>query len=295
MATGVPVETIRTWERRYGFPSSQRNNAGHRIYDPDAIEYLRLVTAILSRGYRPSQLEGQSREELEQLLQRALGDNAEELVGEKGEGQDCDEWLKCWMEAVEQLERHQLERWIRASFSRLHAFDFFSDRLHPFLVQLGVAWEEGRIQIYQEHFASECIRDFLVSSWRPLSDVAQGPAVVLATLSGERHCLGLHMAALAVALADRKVMFLGADTPVSQVASAVESGGASTVALSISECTNACDCIRSLTELREHLDDSVRIVIGGQGAPPALPGVETLDGMRQLSQFLDEYNAVSRS
>ena len=29
--TGVPVATLRVWERRYGFPRSERTPGGHRL------------------------------------------------------------------------------------------------------------------------------------------------------------------------------------------------------------------------------------------------------------------------
>jgi hypothetical protein len=31
-ATGIPVETLRTWEARYGFPIPERKRSGHRVY-----------------------------------------------------------------------------------------------------------------------------------------------------------------------------------------------------------------------------------------------------------------------
>ncbi len=31
-ATGVPIETLRTWELRYGFPKSVRKPSGHRLF-----------------------------------------------------------------------------------------------------------------------------------------------------------------------------------------------------------------------------------------------------------------------
>ena len=42
-ATGVPTNTLRTWERRYGFPASQRIASGHRRYSLNTLSRLRLV------------------------------------------------------------------------------------------------------------------------------------------------------------------------------------------------------------------------------------------------------------
>ena len=40
-AVGVPTSTLRTWERRYGFPESLRSPGGHRLYAPEVVQTLR--------------------------------------------------------------------------------------------------------------------------------------------------------------------------------------------------------------------------------------------------------------
>ncbi len=289
MATGVPVETIRTWERRYGFPESQRNEAGHRIYDLDTIEHLRLITAILAQGYRPSQLEGRDTEELEALLAKTTGgEEAKEGKEEKEEEPPCRQWLDDWTESVGDLERNRFEGYLRGDFSRMNALEFMSQRLQPFLVELGRAWAEGRLSVLHEHFASECIRDFLVAAWRPLSDMARGPKVVLATFSGEQHCLGLHMAALAVSMADKRVVFLGSNTPVEDIAMAADQSGAAAIAMSISQYANTAASVSFLGRLRGLVSEEVPILIGGGGAPSDIAGVESFAGLESFYERMEE-------
>ena len=49
-ATGVPVETLRTWERRYGFPIPQRTSAGHRVYPISALEPIKSIAQEIGRA-----------------------------------------------------------------------------------------------------------------------------------------------------------------------------------------------------------------------------------------------------
>lgn len=288
MATGVPVETIRTWERRYGFPKSQRNDAGHRIYGLDTIEHLRLITAILARGYRPSQLEGQTREELEELLAKTTGDEAGTVVDGTDDEQVCQAWIDCWMEAVTSLDREGFEGYLRGEFSRMNALEFLRRRIDPFLEEIGDGWASGRLSVLHEHFASECIRDFLVAAWRKLSDVAGGPKVVLATFSGEQHCLGLHMAALTLAIAECRVVFLGANTPVEDIAGATVECQADAVALSISEYANSAASVSFLSRLREFVDPQIEVIVGGRGAPSDVAQVHKLEGLEELFEYFEE-------
>src|SRR5689334_23752913 len=99
--------------------------------------------------------------------------------------------------------------------------EFLSGSLGPFLRALGESWDRGDVEVGHEHFASEYIREFLTMHWRPMSDRATGPRIVCATLSGEEHVLGLHMAAMALSLAGARAIFLGANSRVEDVALAV--------------------------------------------------------------------------
>ena len=52
---GVSASTLRTWERRYGFPAPQRSAGGHRLYDTADIEALR--AAYAETGHAASAVE----------------------------------------------------------------------------------------------------------------------------------------------------------------------------------------------------------------------------------------------
>ncbi|MGE0073534.1 MAG: MerR family transcriptional regulator, partial [Thiomonas sp.] len=56
--TGIGKDTLRVWERRYGFPRPQRDAAGDRLYPLDQVEQLRLIKRLLDCGHRPAQIVG---------------------------------------------------------------------------------------------------------------------------------------------------------------------------------------------------------------------------------------------
>ncbi len=49
-ACGLPQATIRTWERRYGFPEAVREASGRRRYPPTAVERVRRVLTMRDQG-----------------------------------------------------------------------------------------------------------------------------------------------------------------------------------------------------------------------------------------------------
>src|SRR5690242_9921414 len=51
--TGVPVETLRVWERRYGVPAPVRLPSGHRRYSEHDVELVRRAAAEREAGAAP--------------------------------------------------------------------------------------------------------------------------------------------------------------------------------------------------------------------------------------------------
>src|SRR5215468_8173490 len=93
-ATGVPAETLRTWERRYGFPSAERTSTGHRRYSLSALDRLRLVLAVIQRGHRPSVALVATEAELQLLLGQAPTFQPS-VSNDLGNPRDSDRALAC--------------------------------------------------------------------------------------------------------------------------------------------------------------------------------------------------------
>ena len=295
-ATGIPKETIRTWERRYGFPHPDRNSAGHRAYQLEMVEHLRLISRALSAGHRPANVVGEDKSGLRAMLQKTgaldavdteSGPDADEVSDEPKPDR---EWVEDWLEAAAQLDGERLEMFFRRSWNELGGLRFLNKRANVFLEELGEAWADGRLEVLHEHFTSERLRDFLTSKWRPLSDRANGPKVVCATLPGEHHILGLHMAAVVMALAGCQPVFLGADTPLADIAGAARQQSCEGVLISISIAADRATTQRSLSSLSLALNPEVELVVGGAGMPTSLEDIttfSTLDGLYEWALELD--------
>ncbi|MFY9513094.1 MAG: MerR family transcriptional regulator, partial [Rubrivivax sp.] len=54
--TGLSKDTLRVWERRYGFPAPARDTLGERAYPLEQVEKLRIVKRLLDAGHRPGRV-----------------------------------------------------------------------------------------------------------------------------------------------------------------------------------------------------------------------------------------------
>lgn len=66
--TGLSKDTLRVWERRYGFPNPVRNLNGERVYSAEQVEKLKTIRKLLDKGKRPSRIVAASTEELAAAL-----------------------------------------------------------------------------------------------------------------------------------------------------------------------------------------------------------------------------------
>jgi len=280
-ATGIPVETLRTWEARYGFPIPERKPSGHRVYSLGGIPRLRRIAEALSRGHRAGDVVAATDEALAALLSAtALPTPGARVAAVEPSGSQSDIFR-----AVQAFDTDRLTRILLQDWARLGPLDFLSTCVAPAIREVGDAWENGRLEIRHEHFFSEKVSDLLRSLRLPFEERAAGPLVVCSSLPGELHALGLQMAALVLTIAGCRVLFLGTEVPAAQVASLAKDLAARAVAVSVSLASRGAAMTAQISSLRRLLPRRVGLIIGGDGAPRPRPGVEVIQDLAALDAW----------
>jgi methanogenic corrinoid protein MtbC1 len=282
-ATGIAVETLRTWESRYGFPTPQRKPSGHRVYPVSAVPRLRRIAQALSLGHRAGQVVAASDEALGRLLETSAVGRAG--VGPPATAVPGDDEIPSLLRLVKAFDGERLSRAFLAGWARMGPVEFLEARLAPLVRAVGEAWQRGELEIRHEHFLSERVGDLLRSLRLPLEERATGPLVVFATLPGETHGLGLQMSALVLAAAGCRCLYLGTEVPSAQVASLARDVGARAVAIGVSAASRGAASTATLRKLREALPRRTLLLAGGDGAPSARPGIDTVTGLRELDTW----------
>lgn len=281
-ATGIAVETLRTWESRYGFPVPERKASGHRVYPVAAVPRLRRVAQALSLGHRAGQVVGASEESLAKLLESSA---AAPSPSPHSSVPLPPEDLPALLHHVKAFDADRLTRQFLSDWARMGPVEFLEARIGPLVRAVGEGWEQHELEIRHEHFLSERIGDMLRSLRMPLEERATGPLVVFATLPGEAHGLGLQMSALVLAAAGCRILYLGTEVPVVQVAALARDLAARAVAISISSATKGQASAAALRKLREALPRRVALVAGGDGAPAGRPGIDVVHSLRDLDSW----------
>ena len=291
--TGLSKDILRAWERRYGFPKPSRDSNGDRVYPADQLEKLRVIRRLIDSGLRPRDVVSEPLDALNARTQ-ALPSSAPRKDGE----------FTAADEALRLLKSHQtaeLRQFLSHSLMRIGLQRFVLELVVPLNELVGNAWIEGRIEIFEEHLYAEQIQQLLRHAIGTMSDAGRGPRILLTTLPGEQHKLGLVMAEACFSVEGAQCISLGVQTPVWDIVQAARVHHADIVALSSSQVTPANVVCANLADLSSQLDADIELWCGGslwRNARRKVPGVKTMATLAQIPSALEMWrrdHAVRRA
>lgn len=218
--TGIPAATLRSWERRYGFPTPRRTPSARRLYSEHDIAALQWVRAQTAQGLSVAQ------------AIRWLRQGGGTGVG-RGPVEDVAGLVAAFLESAARFDEAAADQVLAEAFARLSPARTLVEVIRPILVELGDRWERGDLSVDVEHFASYLIRRRLLALLAAQPPVGSLPTAVLACVPGEQHECGLLMLALFLRWAGMRVIYLGADVPLADLVRCVREARPAVVCLSV--------------------------------------------------------------
>ena len=262
--TGIGKDTLRVWERRYGFPTPSRDANGERVYAMAQVEKLRVIKRLMDQGHRPGRIVARPVEELQHLSQAQTA-TPQPLRQTWGQGAVD---LRQYIELLKAHDNEGLRRQLSQALAREGLKYFVTELVAPLTVAVGDAWMRGDLEVFEEHAFTECVMGMMRQSISAINEHAghHTPCVLLTTFPQEAHGLGLLMAESMLALEGSRCISLGTQTPLRDIAHAAVAHNVDVVALSFSMSMNANHVMDGLAELRQLMPASVELWAGGQSA-----------------------------
>jgi len=287
--TGLSKDLLRVWERRYGFPSPARDANGDRSYAQDEIDKLRAIRRLMDHGMRPGRLIDKTLHQLNDLASRL--EPAMPEVADSPAGQVLAELLGL----LEQNRRDDFQRGLADCVDQFGLYRFVAE-LCPALCRLvGEKWLSGSIAIHQEHAFTQMLQVVLHAAIADVQVVRTSPRVVLATLTGEAHGLGLLMVEALLTLESATCLSLGCQLPAVEIAESAQVHAADVIAISFSSAYPANALRRAMYELRALLPATQSLWIGGAGSArirAVPPGVVVIGALGDVARGLAEWRAA---
>ena len=221
LRTGVPADTFRAWERRYGLPAPARTEGNQRRYsdwDVATIAWLReqtragltisqAVRLYQTRQVTPTDAAGGAPPERADVALGAGG----HMIGYRDE----------FVDALASFDAVAATRVVAEALTMVPVEDVCLHVLQTALDEIGRRWERGAIGVGAEHFASA----FVVRKLGALFDLSQpeqgrGP-IVACCPEGELHEVGLLLTCLFLSRRGYRIVYLGANLPLDDLVQAV--------------------------------------------------------------------------
>lgn len=255
--TGISKELLRMWERRYGFPSPERDAQGDRIYPPDQVNKLRVVRRLIDAGFRPGKIVNLGLIELEQLVNSHQPANLQ--VTTKSPPHLEQELLA----VLKSRDPYAVSQYLNHQLIRMGLEAFVLDLMQHANSFVGDAWMRGVIEIYEEHLYTEQVQNIVRNAMSNLRPSSQKPRIMLTTAPEEHHTLGIMMVEALLRLDEVDAISFGAQMPIRDIHNAVTRHQVDVVLLSFSASFPSNRAIEFLEELRFRLPLSVAIWTGG--------------------------------
>ena len=265
---GVSDYVLRAWEQRYGLLRPTRSPGGFRLYstaDSDRVHRMRIM---LADGLSAAQAAAAVLR-AEQAATPAPGPAGGADGGLAGAARALAVSLDAFNEPGAQAALDQL-------LAAVTIETVLRDVIMPYLRALGDRWAAGQVSVAGEHFASNLLRGRLAGFTRGWG-TGHGPRAVLACAPGEQHDLGLLAFGIAAHRQGWRVEYLGADTPLGELALAATSPPADLAVLVAVMPARLAGLTGGLARLAR----SVPLALAGAGVSPALAqaaGAQLLTG-----------------
>jgi MerR family transcriptional regulator, light-induced transcriptional regulator len=257
---GVPVATLRAWQRRYGVVNPGRSDSGYRLYGAGDIAVLRRMQALVASGWSPKEAAAAAVSGESELQRQAVDLRRDESESSPTPGAGAEKLdLIAAAAALEPSAVSWLldEHFAAGSFE--HAVDSW---LLPELERLGQAWAEGVVSVAGEHMTAAAVQRRLSAAFDAAALASERSPLLLTGLpSGCRHELGILAYATAARRQGLSVVHLGPDLPLADWLTAVERHRPDAVVLAVPTLTDVSPAL----EIAEGLTDyRALLAVGGR-------------------------------
>jgi MerR family transcriptional regulator, light-induced transcriptional regulator len=208
--SGIKAHTIRIWEKRYKLLSPNRTDTNIRYYDDDQLRKLLNTCTLITHGGKISKVSKLSEDEISNKVEALMMPDAK------------DEQLNVFINKIIESGLTYNNQLFESSFAsaslRLGLYKCYRQVILPALVKLGLMWGKRTLMPPQEHFASNLIRQKLLSAIDGL-DAPQADAKKYLLFLPERedHEIGLLFAHYLIAKAGYNVVYLGQNVPTNSL------------------------------------------------------------------------------
>ncbi|MEM9195284.1 MAG: MerR family transcriptional regulator [Myxococcota bacterium] len=246
--TGIPADTIRIWERRYGAVVPHRTEGNTRRYSVEQVGRLKLLRRLSQQGHSIGAIAALKTDELINLEGGSIADPPPA---------ESDEVIDRYLDLIRAFEVRKANQYLSKIASLTPSVRLAVDFIGPLLQRVGNEWAEGELEIAHEHLATSQVRNLLGTLISQMDPPPGTPKLLATTPPDHAHEFGVLIGSFLAAARGLEPVYLGPSLPWNEIEKAVQTSGARIALLSVvrdvgkRELQNLSEGIRNLHSLVE--------------------------------------------
>ncbi len=268
--TGLSIDTLRAWERRYQAVTPIRGERG-RVYGEGQIRRLILLRDAVAHGHAIGQVASLEDSELEKLLLGPVP--VVETPEPNGTDQPISDVLLPVIAAIESFDCAKANFQLGRLAALLPVDRLVSEVVFPLMRLVGERWHGGTLSIAQEHMTSSILRNLLGGLVRLGTSSTSSQRILFATPSEELHEFGILASAMLAVANGFEVFYLGPSLPAVEIVAAAERTSARAVVVGIKASEPTPATIEELRILAAKLPKTAELWLGGSNVKTTLASI----------------------
>lgn len=283
--SGVSVDCIRAWERRYRALNPERAKGG-RLFSESDIYRLKLLKRAVGMGHSIGQIANLNTDDLENLPFNAPNRKPRPRDERNHDFSDAvaelaEKFITYDQEAADEL--------IGKVISLVTPREFVYSFVIPFLQHVDEAWKDEEFRDAQRHMISASMRNAMLLLGGQIHRPNTAATVLFTTLPGEEHQHGIMIASMLATAGSLRPVYLGTNLPVDEIIQAADTTHPAAVVIGVKPgLTKLHDRANYLRQLRKGLSLKTDIVLEGLYHNESLYGALRKIGINPVKDF-EEY------
>ena len=242
--TGIGLDTLRAWERRYNAVTPSRAGRG-RLYSENDVHRLRLLRQAVELGHPIGQAVLLTNSQLFQIA---------------GEPAPNDESVAdAIVHAIERFDYAEADRELGRLAALIAPKDFLYNVVLPLVNHVGDAYHSKTMTVAQEHMTSALVRHILGGMMRLHRVQRAEGKLMFTTPAAELHEIGILSAALLASIAGLGIIYLGPDLPAHEIMNAAKRSSPTALVLGLRSEESASE----LRIIARELPEKIELWLGG--------------------------------
>jgi MerR family transcriptional regulator, light-induced transcriptional regulator len=278
--TGLSIDALRAWERRYKAVVPDRTTRG-RLYNAAQVRRLMLLRDATKAGHSIGHVSKLEDTQIEALLAVPA---AAATPLDAGREQTV---LKPVLAAIEDYDYAAANSELGVLASLLPVPELVTRVVHPLMDLIGKRWHNGTLTVAQEHMVSALLRNLLGGLVRLYHPREPRVRIIFATPASELHEFGILCAAMLAVSVGIEAIYLGPNLPAPEIVSITNRLQPQALVLGVAAPACVPDLRDAVAFIAAQIPPATELWIGGRDAQDAIPGTSP-----DRITFLEDFESI---